>query len=88
MQQLLKAGSGMLLATRPARFIVYVADMDGDRDLDVVSTTNVHPAIYDSEVAWFQNNLSTGEEWKKIIISSSDADKSYHQLQWPCGSRH
>jgi len=52
---------------------LYVADMDGDRDLDVVSTTNVHPAIYDSEVAWFQNNLSTGEEWKKIIISSSDA---------------
>ena len=48
--------------------------MDGDGDLDVVSTTNVHPAIYDSEVAWFQNNLNTGGEWKKIIISASDAE--------------
>ena len=50
---------------------LYVADMDGDGNLDVVTTTNVHPGIYDSEVAWYQNNLKVGGEWKKFIISSN-----------------
>ena len=34
-----------------------VADMDGDGDLDVVSTSIKHPGFFSSEVAWFQNNL-------------------------------
>ncbi len=53
---------------------LYVVDMDGDGDLDVVSTTDIHPTKYDSEVAWFQNNLNTGGEWKKVIISPRDEE--------------
>jgi len=51
---------------------LYVVDMDGDGDLDIVSTANVHPTLYVSEVAWFQNNLPG--DWKKIIISSRDGE--------------
>jgi hypothetical protein len=53
---------------------LYVVDMDGDGDLDIVSTTDVHPIKIESEVAWFQNNLKSGGAWKKIIISSRDAE--------------
>ena len=52
---------------------LYVVDMDGDGDLDIVTATADHPNDYDSEVAWFQNNLSTTGDWKKIIISSRDS---------------
>jgi hypothetical protein len=48
-----------------------VKDMDGDGDPDVASTTGRHPLIWDSEVAWFRNNLDQGAPWDKFIISSS-----------------
>ena len=47
-----------------------VKDMDGDNDLDVASTTNRHPLKWDSEVAWFRNNLDQNASWDKFIISS------------------
>ena len=50
---------------------LYVKDMDEDKDLDVASTTNLHPGLYNSEVAWFRN-LDKGDSWEKFIISSSD----------------
>ena len=56
---------------------LYTADMDGDGDLDIVTTSNVHPGVYNSEVAWFQNNLRMGREWKKyIILARTPADNS------------
>jgi hypothetical protein len=53
---------------------LYVKDIDGDGDLDVASTTGRHPLLWDSEVAWFQNNLNQDASWGKFIISSSDPD--------------
>ncbi len=53
-----------------------VIDMDGDGDLDVASTTNLHPGLFDSEVAWFQNNLNESGEWEKIVISSNAGENS------------
>jgi hypothetical protein len=50
---------------------LYTADMDGDGVLDVVTTSNVHPSIYNSEVAWFKNNLKKDGTWKKVIIASN-----------------
>ena len=49
---------------------LYVKDIDGDGDLDVASTTNDHPNPYESEVAWFQNNMNQDLPWEKFIISS------------------
>jgi hypothetical protein len=48
----------------------YVKDIDGDGDLDVVSTTNIHPGLQPSEVAWWQNRLKEGQPWNKVIIRS------------------
>lgn len=55
----------------PQRNPIYlcVQDMDGDGDLDVVTTSNMHPFQYRSEVAWFRNNGPTAA-WDKFIISS------------------
>jgi hypothetical protein len=53
---------------------LYVKDMDGDGDLDVASTTGRHPLLWDSEVAWFRNNLNQGAPWDKFIISSSEPE--------------
>jgi hypothetical protein len=50
---------------------LYLKDMDGDSDLDVASTTNRHPLKWDSEVAWFRNNLDQNTPWDKFIISSA-----------------
>jgi hypothetical protein len=50
---------------------LYVKDIDGDGDLDVASTTNRHPLTWNSEVAWFRNNIDRGTPWEKFIISSS-----------------
>ncbi len=55
---------------------LYVTDMDGDGDLDAVSTSTMHPGLFDSEVAWYQNNLNEGGQWKKIIISSKEPDEN------------
>jgi hypothetical protein len=65
-----------IIAEQKTPIYLYVKDIDRDGDLDVVSTTNRHPNLYNSEVAWFQNNLNLKGPWKKIVISSSDADKS------------
>ena len=46
-----------------------VADMDGDGDMDVATTTNRHPFLYRSEVAWFRNN-GPNAAWDKYIIRS------------------
>jgi hypothetical protein len=48
----------------------YVQDIDGDGDPDVVSTTNTHPGLKPSEVAWWQNRLNLGQAWNKVIIRS------------------
>lgn len=50
---------------------LYVKDIDRDGDLDVVSTTDEHPYLYNSEVAWFRNNLNLSASWDKFIIDSS-----------------
>jgi hypothetical protein len=50
---------------------LYVKDLDRDGDLDVVSTTNQHPALFYSEVAWFRNNLNQNAPWEKFVIDSS-----------------
>jgi hypothetical protein len=59
------------IAPQTSPIYLYVKDIDGDGDLDVASTTNIHPGVYNSEVAWFQNNLSQGLAWEKFVISSS-----------------
>jgi hypothetical protein len=51
---------------------LYVEDIDGDGDLDVAATTDVHPRGTNSEVAWYRNNLKQGLTWEKIVISSAD----------------
>jgi hypothetical protein len=47
-----------------------VADIDGDGDLDVAATADVHPKGSNSEVAWYRNNLKQGQAWDKVVISS------------------
>jgi hypothetical protein len=58
------------IADQSSPIYLYVKDMDGDNDLDVASTTNRHPLQWDSEVAWFRNNLDQSASWDKFIISS------------------
>jgi hypothetical protein len=53
-----------------------VKDMDGDNDLDVASTTNRHPLKWDSEVAWFRNNLGQNTAWDTFIISSATPEQN------------
>jgi len=48
-----------------------VADLDRDGDFDVVSTTDQHPGVFNSEVAWFRNNLKQKASWEMFIIDSS-----------------
>ncbi len=60
-----------VIAEQTSPIYLYVKDMDGDGDLDVVSTTNEHPGPFNSEVAWFRNNLNQGSQWEQFIISSS-----------------
>ena len=58
-----------IIADQSSPIYLYVKDMDGDNDMDVASTTNRHPLKWDSEVAWFRNNLDQNEGWDKFIIS-------------------
>ena len=60
-----------VLGDQSSPIYLYVKDMDGDGDLDVASTTNRHPLVWNSEVAWFRNNIDQGTPWEKFIISSS-----------------
>jgi hypothetical protein len=53
---------------------LYVKDMDRDGDLDIVTTTNIHWGLYNSEIAWFRNNIELNGKWDKFIISSSFID--------------
>jgi hypothetical protein len=55
---------------------LYVKDMDGDNDLDVATTTNRHPLKWDSEIAWFRNNLDQNTAWEKFIISSATPENN------------
>ncbi len=50
---------------------LYVKDMDGDSDLDVASATNRHPLKWDSEVAWFRNNLDQNTPWIQHVLSDT-----------------
>lgn len=60
-----------IIGDQSSPIYLYVKDMDGDSDLDVASTTNRHPLKWDSEVAWFRNNLNRNASWDKFIISSA-----------------
>ncbi len=60
-----------IIGDQSSPIYLYVKDMDGDGNLDVASTTNRHPLKWDSEVAWFRNNLDRNASWEKFIISSS-----------------
>jgi len=62
-----------VISTQETPIYLYVADMDNDGDLDAVTTTNRHPGVYQSEVAWFRNNMDEGGQWDMFTISSSDA---------------
>jgi hypothetical protein len=60
-----------IMGDQSSPIYLYVKDMDGDNDLDVATTTNRHPLKWDSEVAWFRNNLDKNTPWDKFIISSA-----------------
>jgi len=62
------------ISAQSSPIYLYVKDIDRDGDLDVASTTGRHPLLWDSEVAWFQNNLNQDAPWGKFIISSSDPE--------------
>jgi len=57
-----------IIGTQSRPVYSFVKDIDGDGDLDVVSTTNQHPGLQPSEVAWWQNRLNEGQSWDMIII--------------------
>ena len=59
------------IADQSRPIYIMVEDMDGDGDLDIVSTTNEHPGLFYSEVSWFMNNLNNDTQWEQFIISSS-----------------
>ncbi|MEE3214643.1 MAG: FG-GAP-like repeat-containing protein, partial [Pseudomonadota bacterium] len=50
---------------------VYVADMDGDGDLDIVSASDV-----DDTIAWYQNDGASDPSWTAADIATS-ADGAY-----------
>ena len=64
-----------IIGPQSSPIYLYVKDIDGDGDLDVASTTGRHPLVWDSEVAWFRNNLSQGDPWDKFIISPGTPDE-------------
>ena len=66
-----------VIADQSSPIYLFVKDMDGDSDLDVASTTNRHPLKWDSEVAWFRNNLSKNAPWDRLIISPNGPEGTY-----------
>ena len=65
-----------IIGDQSSPIYLYVKDMDGDNDLDVTSSTNRHPRKWDSEVAWFRNNLDRNAPWDKFIISSATPENN------------
>src|SRR5210317_439097 len=65
-----------IIGDQSSPIYLYVKDMDGDNDLDVASTTNRHPLKWDSEVAWFRNNLGQNTAWDTFIISSATPEQN------------
>ncbi len=61
-----------IIGPQTSPIYLYVEDIDGDGDLDVAATSDVHPWGSNSEVAWYRNNLQQGLPWEKTIISSDD----------------
>ena len=45
---------------------IYIYEKNLDGDIDIVTTINVHPGLYYSEVAWFRNNIDQGNSWNKL----------------------
>jgi hypothetical protein len=54
------------IGEQPQATYLYVADIDGDDELDIVSANTLHMGEYESEVAWFRNNGT--DSWEKVII--------------------
>ncbi|MGB1846372.1 MAG: FG-GAP repeat domain-containing protein, partial [Candidatus Poseidoniaceae archaeon] len=55
-------------------YSVYVADMDGDGDLDVVSAS-----YGDDTIAWYENDGAANPSWtKNIVATSADTPMSVH----------
>lgn len=61
-----------IIGSQTSPIYLYVEDIDGDEDLDVAATSDVHPKGSNSEVAWYRNNMQQGLPWEKIVISSAD----------------
>jgi hypothetical protein len=61
-----------IIGTQTSPIYLYIEDIDGDGDLDVAATSDVHPWGSKSEVAWYQNNMKQGLPWIKTVISSDD----------------
>ena len=65
---------------------LYVEDIDGDGDLDVAATSDVHPGGANSEVAWYRNNMKQGLPWEKTVISSDDP--ATNPIVWSSRDHH
>ena len=54
-------------------FVVYAADVDGDGDLDALSSSH-----YDGKLAWYENVGGGGTSWTLHTISPSDHARSFY----------
>ncbi|MGB0152373.1 MAG: FG-GAP repeat domain-containing protein, partial [Candidatus Poseidoniaceae archaeon] len=55
-------------------YSVYVADMDGDGDLDIVSAS-----AYDDTIAWYENDGAANPSWTAAnIATSADSARSVY----------
>ena len=53
---------------------VFVADVDGDGDLDALSASR-----YDDEIAWYENELGDGTSWTaRTVSTSADSARSVY----------
>lgn len=56
------------IGEQPQASYIYVADIDGDNELDIVSANTLHMGEHESEVAWFRNNGT--DYWEKVILTA------------------